>query len=167
MVKPGKRQQVRQDDRQQQHAKQAAEQRIEARTHQPMSRGVEQVTLTANGLDQLRGFRVIAEFLAQARDQQIDAAIKGLDRATARGVQQLFAAEHPARTFDEHPEQAEFGVGQRHHQAIGGDQLAQHAVQAPVVEANIRTLFGAIVAHPTQNGLNPRHQFRGSNGLAM
>ena len=38
MVKPGKRQQVRQDDRQQQHAKQAAEQRIEARPHQPMSR---------------------------------------------------------------------------------------------------------------------------------
>ncbi|MNY05463.1 hypothetical protein D3C86_1381860 [compost metagenome] len=38
MVKPGKGQQVREDNRQQQHAKQAAEQRIEAPAHQPMSR---------------------------------------------------------------------------------------------------------------------------------
>jgi hypothetical protein len=38
VVKPGKGQQMRQDDRHQQHAKQAAEQRVEAPSHQPMSR---------------------------------------------------------------------------------------------------------------------------------
>jgi len=40
--------------------------------------------------------------------------------------------------------------GQRHYQAIGGNQLAQHAVQAPIVEADVRPLFAAVVMHPTQ-----------------
>src|SRR5207253_8024148 len=88
---------------------------------------VEQITFTANGLDQLRGFRVIAEFLPQTRDQQIDAAIKRLDGATTGRIQKLLAAEHAPRTFNEHPEQTELGVGQWHHQTIGGNQLAQHA----------------------------------------
>ena len=71
----------------------------------------------------------------------------------------MFAAEYAARALDEDPEQAEFGVGQRHHEAIVGDQLAQDAVQAPVVEADVGALFGAVIAHPAQNGLDACHQF--------
>mgnify|MGYP003580701321 CR=1 FL=1 len=44
-------------------------------------------------------------------------------------------------------------------QAIVGDQLAQDAVQAPVVEADVRPLLGAIIAHAAQDGLDKRDQF--------
>ena len=58
--------------------------------------------------------------VAQARNQQVNAAIEGFDRTATSGIQQLLAAEDPARTFNKHPQQAKFGIGQRHHQPVGG-----------------------------------------------
>nr|GFD55713.1 hypothetical protein [Tanacetum cinerariifolium] len=63
------------------------------------------------------------------------------------------------------PQQPELGVGERHDQPVRRGQLAQYAVQAPVVETQGGAFFGAVVTDAAQDGLDPGHQLTGLERL--
>src|SRR5574343_1107367 len=120
---------------------------------------VQQVAFTADGFQQLRLFRVVAQLLAQARYQQVDAAVEGFHGTAPGGVHQLFAAEDALRPFQKRAQQPVFGVGQRHHQLRRGGDLALQVAQAPAGKL-YRVLFagGRAATGAAQDGVDARHQ---------
>ena len=96
---------------------------------------------------------------AQARDQQVDAALERVHGAAARLLHQLVAAEDAPGHAQKGAQQAEFGVGQRHQHPLRRDQVALDGVQLPAVKAHHIVGQGLRLARrAAQHGLDARHQ---------
>ena len=65
----------------------------------------------------------------------VDAALEGGELAALAEIEQLVAAEHPARMGDEGVEQIIFAGRERDGDAVLADQLALAALQHPRAEA--------------------------------
>src|SRR2546429_8416391 len=63
------------------------------------------VTLTVDGLDDVRRARVIAQELPQAADAHVDAAVEGIGVAAAQQLGQLRAAEHAVARSEQYRQQ--------------------------------------------------------------
>src|SRR5262249_35811639 len=76
--------------------------------------GYQNVSAAPDGLQVTRLSGIIAEFLAQPRDLNIDRAIVCFLGAALREVEQLLAAENSTCSFCKHLEQGELVSGQFH-----------------------------------------------------
>ena len=100
----------------------------------------------------------------------VDAALEGGELAALAEIEQLVAAEHPARMGDEGVEQIIFAGRQRDRDAVLADQLALAGLQHPGAEA----VAVGVVGRAHQAAVSPARRStalirasssRGRNGL--
>jgi hypothetical protein len=113
-------------------------------------------------LDQGRPLRVALDLAPQPAHLVVDAAIEHVGGASAGQVEQLVAAQHPARMVEKRAEQEELHRAERHRHAVRADQLALRRIEGPAVEADPAPLEGrALPRHAVgapQHRLDARHQ---------
>ena len=74
--------------------------------------GCQNVAIAPDGLQQLRTAWIGFDFLAQAADLAVDAAVKRLRVAAGSEFQQAFTAEHGIWMGQQYPQQPEFSDAQ-------------------------------------------------------
>ena len=92
----------------------------------------------------------------------IDSALFDIDIAAPDGIEQLFAAEHPAGVFEEMAQQAELGRAKLHRTA-----LARHLVGRGIHDDAGKFEVAALQrrAQAAQHGADAGDSSRGENGL--
>src|SRR5581483_1769611 len=97
-------------------------------------RDAENVACAALGLDVARVARIALDLASQAQDLHVDRAVEHLVVVQAREVEQLVARENPVRRAEQHDEQAEFAVGERHGLPVRTAEAPKVEVELPAVE---------------------------------
>ena len=111
----------------------------------PLYSGCKHVTFVAQRFDEPRCARIVAQFLAQAADVQIDGAVQRVGLAALGQVQQLVAVECAVRAFQQHLQQTVFAAREHDHQTGFVLQLPGGLVQCPVGEVPHRWVAGGFV----------------------
>src|SRR6476659_1025977 len=105
-----------------------------ARYSAALDRYTNDITFTVHRLDDARAPRIVAQYVSQAADAHVDAAIAGIAVAAARQLDELQARDHAVAMRQQRRQHAKLGVAHRGEPLLGIAQLARHAVQLPAGE---------------------------------
>src|SRR2546425_6787316 len=129
----------------------------------------EQVTGAPFRADVARLRRILLDLAAQSHDLHVHRAVVDLVVVKPRQVEELVARENAAGRAEQHHQQAELAVAERHRLACGAQQAPGVQVELPAIEAVGADAFGLALAHfgapATKNGADAREQLARAEGL--
>src|SRR5688500_8819389 len=132
-------------------------------------RYAEEIAGAALGADVARLGGVFLDLAAQAHDLHVDRAVVDLVVVQPRKVEQLVAREDALRRAEQHDEQAEFAVRERHLAAVAGREAPGVQVELPAVEAIGADALGPALAllgaAAAQHGADAREELARAEGL--
>lgn len=121
-----------------------------------------QVTDAAHGFDALDPIDIVAEFLAQTADMNIDAAIEHLQLAAKRFLRQIFPVDDLADPFDQGMKQGKLHRSQRYFGMVAENgpsaQVKEDIVGSELAGGGCPLGVESVLTAPL-NGLDPGYQF--------